>query len=93
MVTVRTGHAGIEEELLSDASQQSLIDLLLPLGGAVGLELLRDPQQQRVQVLGAAVLHEDAAEALDKPGTLQVIPAKITIVRKPLKDIEIFRYL
>ena len=83
MVTVRrTGHSGIEEELLSDSSQQRLIDLLLPLGGAVGLELLCHPQQQRVQVLGAAVLHEDAAQALDKPGTLQVIPTKITNVRR-----------
>ena len=71
MVNVsRTGHSGIEEKLLRDSSQQRLIDLLLPLGGAVGLKLLRHPQQQRVQVLGAAVLHEDAAQALDKPGTL-----------------------
>ena len=35
----------VEEEFPGDASQESLVDLLLALGGAVGLELLGDPQQ------------------------------------------------
>ena len=48
--------------------------LLLPLGGAVGPQLLRDPEQQRVQVLPAAVPHEHPAQALHEPRPLQVVP-------------------
>ena len=34
--------AGIEEQLPRDSSQQGLVDLLLPLGRAVGLQFLSD---------------------------------------------------
>ena len=49
MVT-RAGHTGqpqpgVKEEFPGHASQESLVDLLLALGGAVGLELLGDPKQ------------------------------------------------
>ena len=76
---MRTGHSGIEEELLSDSSQQRLIDLLLPLGGAVGLKLLRHPQQQSLQVLATAELHEDPTQTLYEPGALQVVPGEMSI--------------
>ena len=66
-MTAGRTEAWVEEQFPGDSSQQSLIDLLLTLGGAVHLQLLRHPQQQRVQVLGAAVLHEDAAQALHEP--------------------------
>ena len=35
--------AGVEEQFAGDSPQQRLVDLLLPLGGAVRLQLLRDP--------------------------------------------------
>ena len=43
MVTMVTQvEAGIEEQLPRDSSQQGLVDLLLPLGRAVGLQFLSD---------------------------------------------------
>ena len=38
------GQPGVEVQLPADSSQQRLVDLFLPLGGAVGSELLRHPQ-------------------------------------------------
>ena len=75
MVGEGVREAGVEVKFPCDSSQQSFIDLLLPLGGAVGPQLLSHPQQQSLQVLAAAELHEDPTETLHKPGTLQVVPA------------------
>ena len=41
---VGAGQAGVEVQLLGDSSQQSLIDLFLPLVGAVSSQLLSYPQ-------------------------------------------------
>ena len=38
------GQPGVEVQLPGDSSQQRLVDLFLPLGGAVSSELLRHPQ-------------------------------------------------
>ena len=38
------GQAGVEVQLLGDSSEQSLIDLFLPLVGAVSSQLLSYPQ-------------------------------------------------
>ena len=73
------GQSWVEVEFPGDSSQQGLVDLFLPPGGAVEPQLLRHPQQQSLQVLATAELHEDPTQTLYEPGALQVIPEEMSI--------------